>query len=66
MEALLSRPVVVALAVLAALLVLGASALRASGRLSEAQARRLNVAGYAVMGASMLLFILAGLRGAPP
>lgn len=66
MESLLSRPVVVALAVLAAALVMAASALRASGRLSEIQAKRLNLAGYAVMGASMLLFALAGLRGSPP
>jgi uncharacterized membrane protein len=65
MEVLLSRPAVVALAVLGAILALAASLLRASGKLDEAQAKRLNVAAYAVMGASMLLFALAGLRGVP-
>jgi predicted membrane channel-forming protein YqfA (hemolysin III family) len=65
MEALLSRPAVVALAVLGAILALAASLLRASGKLDEAQAKRLNVVAYVVMGASMLLFALAGLRGVP-
>jgi predicted membrane channel-forming protein YqfA (hemolysin III family) len=65
MEALLSRPAVVALAVLGAILALAASLLLASGKLDEAQAKRLNVVAYVVMGASMLLFALAGLRGVP-
>jgi predicted membrane channel-forming protein YqfA (hemolysin III family) len=65
MEVLLSRPAVVALAVLGAILAVAASLLRAGGRLNEAQAKRLNVVAYVVMGASMLLFALAGLRGVP-
>jgi len=64
MELLLTKPVVVALAVVGALLAVGASALRAGGKLNDAQARRLSLAGYVAMGASMLLFVLAGLRGA--
>ena len=65
MEVLLSRPAVVALAVLGAILAVAASLLRAAGKLDEAQAKRLNRVAYVVMGASMLLFALAGLRGAP-
>ena len=65
MEWLLSRPAVVALAVLGAILAMIASALRARGKLNDAQARRLNVAGYVAMGVSMLLFAVAGLRGVP-
>jgi hypothetical protein len=65
MELLLSKPAVVALAVIGALLAVCASALRAGGKLNDAQARRLNLAGYVAMGVSMLLFVLAGLRGAP-
>jgi len=65
MEWLLSRPAVVTLAVLGAILAIIASALRARGKLNDAQARRLNVAGYVAMGVSMLLFAVAGLRGMP-
>ena len=65
MEVLLSRPAVVALAVLGAILALAASLLRASGKLDEVQAKRLNVVAYVVMGTSMVLFALAGLRGVP-
>jgi hypothetical protein len=65
MELLLSRPVVVGLALLGALFAVFASALGATGKLSELQAKRLNMLGYAAMGVSMLLFALAGLRGAP-
>ena len=65
MEALLSRPAVVTLAVLGAILAVAATLLRAAGKLNEVQAKRLNRVAYVVMGASMLLFALAGLRGAP-
>jgi len=65
MELLLYRPTVVRLAVLGALLAVAASLLRAAGKLNEVQAKRLNVVAYVVMGASMLLFALAGLRGVP-
>jgi len=65
MEVFLSKPAVVGLAVLGALLAVCASALGATGKLSAVQAKRLNVAAYFAMGASMLLFALAGLRGTP-
>jgi predicted membrane channel-forming protein YqfA (hemolysin III family) len=65
MEVLLSRPAVVALAVLGAILAVAASLLRAAGKLNEVQAKRLSAVAYVVMGASMLLFALAGLRGVP-
>ena len=64
MEVLLTKPVVVALAVLGALCSMLASVLQKKGVLTEQRARILNYAGYGFMGASMLLFILAGLRGA--
>jgi hypothetical protein len=65
MEILLTRPVVVALAIVGAALSTTASMMQRRGGLSERQAKILNYAGYAVMGASMLLFALAGLRGVP-
>jgi predicted membrane channel-forming protein YqfA (hemolysin III family) len=65
MELLLTKPVVVALAVLGAIIAVVASLLGAKGTLTQRQARRLNVIAYVVMGASMLLFALAGLRGVP-
>ena len=61
MELLLSKPVVVALAVLGAILSTSASFLQRRGYLGEKAGRALNGAGYGVMGASMLLFVLAGL-----
>ena len=64
MEILLTKPVVVALAIIGAGLATAASYLQRRGSISERGARILNYAGYAVMGASMLLFALAGLRGA--
>ncbi len=65
MEALLDRRVVIALAVLGGVLSALASMLRVRGTLDERGARNLNYAGYAFMGASMLLFAIAGLTGAP-
>ena len=64
-ELLLSRPVVVALAVLGALLSALSSFLQLKGYFGESSARALNWAGYGFMGASIVLFVLAGLRGAP-
>jgi hypothetical protein len=61
LELLLSRPIVVALAILGAVLSSSASFLQMRGYVSEKAARVLNWAGYGVMGASMLLFVLAGL-----
>lgn len=61
MELLLTKPVVVSLAVLGAALSSLASFLQTRGRISERTGKALNYAGYGVMGASMLLFVLAGL-----
>jgi hypothetical protein len=61
MELLLTKPVVVALAVTGAVLCSLASFLKARGYVSERTDKALNYAGYVVMGASMLLFVLAGL-----
>lgn len=62
MDAVISRPVVVTLAILGAIAAGLASALLARGTIGETRAKQLNVAGYACMGASMLLFIVAGFR----
>jgi hypothetical protein len=61
MEVLLTKPVVVTLAILGALLSSCASFLQMRGYVSEKTGRALNWAGYGLMGASMLLFVLAGL-----
>ena len=59
MEWILTREVVIALAVLGAI----ASVLAALPRIRAAGlARTLNAAGYALMATSMLLFIVAGFR----
>jgi hypothetical protein len=62
-ELLLNRPVVVTLAVLGAVLATAASMLQRRGIVGERGARMLNYAGYGFMGASMVLFALAGLLG---
>lgn len=64
MELFLSKPAVFGLAVLGAALATAASVLQRRGWLSARGALLLNAAGYVAMGASMLLFALAGLRGA--
>jgi hypothetical protein len=61
MELLLTRPAVITLAVLGAALSTAASFLQMRGYLGAKTARALNWAGYGCMGASMLLFALAGL-----
>ncbi len=60
-EVLLTRPAVVTLAILGAVLCTAASFLQMRGYVSEKTGKAINYAGYAVMGASMLLFVLAGL-----
>jgi hypothetical protein len=62
MEWLFTRPVVVTLAIIGALLSTLAPMLQGKGWLSERGAHRLNMAGYVVMGISMLFFIVAGFR----
>jgi DNA-binding transcriptional regulator of glucitol operon len=61
MELLLTKPVVVTLAIIGAVLCSLASFLQMRRYVSEKTGRVLNWAGYAVIGASMLLFVLAGL-----
>ena len=63
MEALVDRRVVIGLAIAGAVLSTAASMLQVRGKLGERGARNLNYAGYAFMGASMVLFVLAGLTG---
>lgn len=63
MEALLAKPVVVSLAILGAVLSAGASFLQTRHYVGEKIGRAINYAGYGLMGASMLLFVLAGLWG---
>ena len=63
MEALLDRRLVIALAVAGGALAVLASVLQVRGILGAKGARNLNYAAYAFMGASILLFIVAGLRG---
>jgi len=62
MEILLTRPVVIALALLGAAFSVAASVLQTRGRVGETGAARLNAAGYVFMGVSMFLFIAAGVR----
>jgi uncharacterized protein with PQ loop repeat len=61
MELLLSKTVVVALAIVGAVLCTAASFLQMRGYVSEKTGKAINYAGYGVMAASMLLFVLAGL-----
>ena len=63
MDLLLTKPVVVSLAIVGAVLSTAAFVLQTRGILNERNAQLLNYAGYGVMGASMLLFVLAGLWG---
>jgi hypothetical protein len=60
---LLTREVVIALAVMAAIPSVAASLLQVRGKISAARARQLNLAGYVLMGISMALFIVIGFRG---
>jgi hypothetical protein len=63
MDWLLTREAVIALAVLGAVFSTASSVLQVRGSISAFRARQLNVAGYALMGVSMLLFIVVGYRG---
>ncbi len=60
MEALLDRRVVIGLAVVGGVLSALASVLQVRGTLGERAAKNLGYAGYAFMGASMLLFAYRG------
>jgi hypothetical protein len=59
-ELLLSRATVITLAVLGGILAALAYRLQARGGAFASRARQLNLAAYLLMGASMLLFIVAG------
>ena len=62
MDWLLTREVVITLAVLGAFASTAASVLQVRGRIDAARARQLNATGYALMGVSMALFIIVGFR----
>ena len=62
MDWLLTREAVITLAVLGAIASSAASILQVRGRIDAARARQLNLAGYALMGVSMALFIIIGFR----
>ena len=62
MDWLPAREVVITLAVLGAIASVSASFLHSRGRISAERAKQLNTAGYGFMAASMLLFIVVGLR----
>jgi len=66
MELVLTRPIVIGLAIAGAVLAVLASTLQARGKVSPERARQLNVAGYVLMGLSMALFVTIGLRGGGP
>jgi predicted membrane channel-forming protein YqfA (hemolysin III family) len=63
METLLTRPVIIGLAIAGALVAVAASVLQTQGKVSTERARQLNLAAYVLMGVSMALFIVVGLRG---
>jgi len=63
MELLLTRPVIIGLAIAGALVALAASMLQTRGTIDAERARQVNLAGYVLMGLSMALFIAVGLRG---
>ena len=62
MDWLLTREVVIGLALLGALPSLAASVLKARDGITPRRAQQLNLAGYGLMGLSMLLFIIVGFR----
>ena len=62
MDWLLTREVVIGLAILGAVFSTASSVLQVRGKISAFRARQLNVAGYVCMGISMFLFIVVGYR----
>lgn len=63
MHWLLTREMVIALALLGALLSVAASVLQVRGAIGAPRARQLNGAGYVCMAVSMALFVVLGFRG---
>lgn len=66
MDWLVSREAVITLAVLGAAFSTASSWLEVRKKITAFRARQLNLAGYACMGLSMALFIVAGYRGPGP
>lgn len=66
MEWLFTREFVIALAVVGGLASGIASLLKLRGLASERRTRQWNAIGYVFMGASMVLFVIAGLRAPVP
>ena len=62
MEWLLTREAVITLAVVGAILSVAASVLQVRGATNALRARQFNLAGYALMAISMILFIVIGFR----
>ena len=63
MEIVLTRPVIIGLAIAGALFATAASVLERQGRIGPERARQLNLTGYVLMGLSIALFVAVGLRG---
>ena len=63
MDWLLTREVVITLAILGGVASVAASVLHVRGVIGAPRARQLNLAGYVFMGISMLIFITVGMRG---
>lgn len=62
MDWIFAREAVITLAVLGAIPSVAASILQARGSISALRARHFNLTGYALMGVSMALFVVAGFR----
>ena len=58
----MTREAVITLAVLGAISSVASSVLQARGSISAPRARQFNLAGYALMAVSMVLFIVVGFR----
>ena len=63
MELLLARPIIITIAILGAVASTLATVLLAHGTIGKPRAKQLNGVGYACMGVSIVLFIIAGFRG---
>lgn len=57
-----TREAIITLAVLGAIASVAATVLQSSGRIGAGRAQQLNMAGYGLMAASMLLFIVIGFK----
>ena len=62
MDHVFSRPLVIALAILGALVSTLSTILQSKNMIGPRRAKQLNAAGYGCIGISMFLFIVAGFR----